>query len=76
MIVESFKGYFQVSPEVYDDGVKVEVVMTYDEVRNLLASYDPGSSTSPSTAVCRPVVRAMLDAVIAGGGVPGAVNPQ
>ena len=70
MIVESRKGYFQVSPEAYDDGVQVCVTMSYDEVRNLLASYDPALSTSPSTAVCRPIVRAMLDAVIAGGGVP------
>lgn len=70
MFIESAKGYYQVSPENYDDGVRVEVTMTYNEMRDLLAAYDPASSTSPAVTLVRPLVRAMLDAVIADGGVP------
>lgn len=74
MIVEASKGYFQVNPEQYDDGIQVCVTMTYGEMRDLLAAYDPNSATSPAVTVVRPLVRAMLDAVIADGGVP--VSPQ
>jgi len=75
MIVESRKGYYLISPETYDDGVQVCMTMSYDEMRNLLASYDPASSTSPTAGACRPIIRAMLDAVIADGGVPAVQHP-
>ena len=54
------------------DGPSVEFV-TFDgaiskaDFEALLAAYDPASGTSPTTAVCRPVVRALLDAAIAAG---------
>jgi hypothetical protein len=74
MFAEASKGYYQVNPETYDDGVQVCVTMTYDEMRDLLAAYDPASGTSPAVTLVRPLVRAMLDAVIADGGVP-AIPP-
>jgi hypothetical protein len=35
------------------------------ELDALLAAYNPASGTSPSATECRPVVRAILDAIIA-----------
>lgn len=60
-----FQGIFQTSPEIYGEGWAVQVVLTEDEVAQLTAAYDPASSTSPSVTVCRPIVRAILDAIIA-----------
>jgi len=60
-----FQGIFQTSPETYEEGWAVQVVLTEDEVAQLTAAYDPASSTSPSVTVCRPIVRAILDAIIA-----------
>lgn len=39
------------------------VTFTDAEMSDLLANYDPASGTSPSVTYCRPIVRAMLDAV-------------
>lgn len=47
------------------DGWQVTCSFTDAEMTELLAAYDPASSTSPSVTVCRPIVRAMLDAVLA-----------
>ena len=43
----------------------ITVTFTHDEMQAILAQYDPASATSPSVTVCRPIVRPMLDAVIA-----------
>lgn len=55
------------------DGVDITSVcvrVDQAELDRLLAAYDPGSGTSPSVADARPVLRAILDAVLAaqGGG--------
>jgi hypothetical protein len=60
-----FKGLFQTSPEVYEEGWAIQVVLSDEEVAQITAAYDPASSTSPSVTVCRPIVRAILDAIIA-----------
>ena len=48
-------------------GKLTSVVVRIDKVEldRLLAAYDPASGTSPSVADARPVLRAILDAVIA-----------
>lgn len=48
-------------------GRLTSVVVRIDqtELDRLLAAYDPGSGTSPSVADARPVLRAILDAIIA-----------
>lgn len=48
-------------------GVLHSIVIRVDEVElnRLLAAYDPNSGTSPGVADARPVLRAILDAVIA-----------
>ena len=43
----------------------ITVTFTDDEMQAILAQYDPASATSPSVTVCRPIVRPMLDAVLA-----------
>lgn len=43
----------------------VTLVLPPGELDPLLAAYDPGSATSPPVADCRPLVRAILDAVLA-----------
>ena len=60
-----FQGLFQTSPEVYEEGWAIQVVLSDEEVAQITAAYDPASSTSPSVTVCRPIVRAILDAIIA-----------
>lgn len=60
-----FKGLFQTSPEVYEEGWAIQVVLSDEEVAQITSAYDPLSSTSPSVTVCRPIVRAILDAIIA-----------
>lgn len=47
------------------DGWSLTCTFTDAEMAELLAAYDPASSTSPAVTVCRPIVRAMLDAVLA-----------
>jgi len=44
-------------------GVSVSLLLS--DVDTLLAAYNPASSTSPPVADCRPVLRAILDAIIA-----------
>lgn len=46
-------------------GWALTCTFTDSELAELLAAYDPASSTSPAVTVCRPIVRAMLDAVLA-----------
>lgn len=48
-------------------GQLTSVVVRIDkaELDRLLAAYDPNSSTSPSVSDARPVLRAILDAVLA-----------
>jgi hypothetical protein len=43
--------------------VNATLVLSTAEAADLMASYDPSSGTSPAAAVCRPVVRAILDAI-------------
>ena len=46
----------------------ITVTFTDAEMADILAQYDPASPTSPAVTVCRPIVRPMLDAVLAEGG--------
>lgn len=48
---------------VYSEGWEQVVTFTDSEMQTLQATYDPNSSTSPSVAMARPLVRELLDAV-------------
>jgi hypothetical protein len=56
------RGEYQNSEDGYEPGISISVVFTDAEWNDLLLSYDKTSLTSPSVSVCRPIVRAMLDA--------------
>jgi hypothetical protein len=56
------RGEYQNSEDGYEPGISISVVFTDAEWNDLLLSYDETSSTSPSVSICRPIVRAMLDA--------------
>jgi hypothetical protein len=56
------RGEYQNSEDGYEPGISISVVFTDAEWNEILLSYDETSSTSPSVSVCRPIVRAMLDA--------------
>lgn len=43
----------------------VTLVLPPGDLDPLLAAYDPNSATSPSASVMRPLVRAILDAIVA-----------
>lgn len=48
---------------VYSEGWEQVISFTDAEMQLLQSTYDPSSSTSPSVAMARPVVRELLDAV-------------
>jgi hypothetical protein len=50
-------------PNGIEPGWTVTVQFTDAEMADLLANYDPSSGTSPGVTYCRPVLRAILDAV-------------
>lgn len=52
-------------PKWEELGWILQVTFTEEEMNLILSQYDPASSTSPSVTVCRPIVREMLDAVLA-----------
>ena len=56
-------GGFQTHPEVYRDGWAVTLVMSDDEVTELLAAYEPASGTSPSAADSRVIARTVAEAL-------------
>ena len=51
-------------PNGVEPGWSLMVTFTDAEMSDLLANYDPASGTSPSVTYCRPIVRAMLDALL------------
>ena len=52
------------TPEgAYTDGWQITICYTAEEMETLLAGYDESSGTSPSATVCRPTLRAILNAV-------------
>ena len=53
------------------DGVKIQVVISEDELFADLLTYDPASGTSPSVTVCRKYVRRMFDAYLAARAAAG-----
>jgi len=53
--------------DVYQDGEEIILTFTDAEILDLLAVYDPASSTSPSVSYCRPIVKEILDAILARG---------
>lgn len=55
---------------VSSEGTPLSLWIDRTELDRLLAAYDPSSGTSPSVSDARPVLRAILDAVLAaqGGG--------
>ena len=63
--------YFVYPPTepIHDDAgdtfSEVTLRISAAELDRILASYDPNSGTSPGVADCRPLVRAILDAVLA-----------
>ena len=58
-----YPGGFQTKPEVYSDGWAVTLVMSDDEVTELLAAYEPASGTSPSAADSRVIARTVAEAL-------------
>jgi hypothetical protein len=56
-------GGFQTHPEVYRDGWAVTLVLSDDEVIELLAAYEPSSGTSPSAAESRVIARTVAEAL-------------
>ena len=46
------------------EGKSISLFITTEELERLLSLYDPASATSPLAADCRPLVRAILDAVL------------
>ena len=65
MIINSIiNGEFQLSNDgVYGEGLAISVVLSPEELAQILEAYDPSSSTSPSVSTCRPIVRLMLDEI-------------
>jgi len=57
---------------VYSEGWEQHIAFTDAEMEVLQAAYDPASGTSPSVSFTRPLVRELLDAVLA----RIALNPQ
>jgi hypothetical protein len=53
--------------DVYHEGKEITLTFTDGEIADLLAVYDPASSTSPSVSYCRPIVKGLLDAILARG---------
>lgn len=53
-------------PDGVEPGWSVTTTYTLAEMQRLLAAYDPSSGTSPSVADARPVLRAILNAALAG----------
>lgn len=45
------------------DGVVIPVIIPNDQIAELLANYDPTSSTSPTVTYSRPLARCILDAL-------------
>jgi hypothetical protein len=45
------------------DGWQITICYTDEEMVTLLAGYDESSATSPSVALCRPTMRAILNEV-------------
>lgn len=43
------------------DGIRLVLVVDPDTLAADMATYDPGSATSPSVAVCRKYIRALFD---------------
>jgi len=58
-----YPGGFQTQPEVYNDGWRVEIVFSDEEVFALLAAYEPSSGTSPSAADSRVIARTVAEAL-------------
>lgn len=56
-------GGFQTKPEIYEDGWAITLVMSDEEVFNLLGVYDPASGTSPSASVSREIARPIAEAL-------------
>lgn len=48
---------------IYSEGWEQVITYTDAEMELLQSTYDPSSSTSPSVAMARPIVRELLDAV-------------
>lgn len=46
------------------EGLPISMWIDKVEIDRLLAEYNPASSTSPLAGDCRPIVRAILDAII------------
>jgi hypothetical protein len=53
--------------DAYHEGKEITVTFTEEEIADLLAVYDPSSSTSPSVSYCRPIVKEILDSILARG---------
>jgi hypothetical protein len=49
--------------DAYVDGWQITICYTAEEMETLLAGYEEASATSPSAVVCRPTLRAILNAV-------------
>jgi predicted DNA binding protein len=56
-------GGYQTHPEIYRDGWAVTLVLSDDEVTELLSQYEPASNTSPSAADSRVIARTVAEAL-------------
>ena len=64
MVADTFETVVQ-GPTGLVNGWSLQMTFTEGEMQTLLDAYDPTSGTSPDAATCRPIVRQMLDAVLA-----------
>ena len=53
----------QTPDDIYTSGLQITICYTDEEMEALLAGYDETSATSPTAVVCRPTMRAILNAV-------------
>lgn len=65
MIVDQVVKNAVQGPQCVVDGWILTCTFTQDEMDAILAGYDQATQTSPSAGICRPIIRQMLDAVIA-----------
>lgn len=65
MLIDQIENDLVQGPEGVVKGWRIDCTFTNEEMYALQLAYDPSSSTSPAAAVCRPIVRQMLDAVLA-----------
>jgi hypothetical protein len=57
-------GDLPLGNDSYGPGTAVTICFSQEELERLLAAYEPNSGTSPTIGDARPVLRAILNAVL------------